>query len=359
MAGVAARFGLPESAVTGIRFALEPGVGRDAVPVRSAILGATLAVVVVATVTFGASLNRLVSSPALYGWNWDYATDRSGRVQHPRGPRRPALLDRGGAVTGWSGVYYFTVLLDGTEVPVIAAAPGATVAPPLLSGHAVEADDQIVVGQSTLTQLHRGWATSSRFDTATSSPDRPYRGHSDHAGHQQRRHGHTEIGPGRTGVRPPLLGGDLLNVNGVPLARRTERNFGRPSVAVPDRPWPLQSCQGFARATSTPLDNGITVVSFQRPAEIVNYRSMGSTPAVLGIGLAAGAVTALSLTLVASVRRRRRDLALEDIGVHPPAAGRDGGLAVDGGGLDRHPVGCPWASSPADELWALFATRST
>ena len=36
-----------------------------------------------------------------------------------------------------------------------------------------------------------------------------------------------------------------------------------------------------------------------RPAEIVNYRSMGTTPAVLGATLAAGAVVALGLTLVA------------------------------------------------------------
>ncbi len=48
----------------------------------------------------------------------------------------------------------------------------------------------------------------------------------------------------------------------------------------------------------------------QRPAEIVNYRSMGSTPLILGLGLTVGAVTALGLTLVASVRRRRRSMAM-------------------------------------------------
>ena len=52
-------------------------------PVRSAILGATLAmVVVVATIGFGASLNTLVSHPALYGWNWNTGVQRRRRPRH-------------------------------------------------------------------------------------------------------------------------------------------------------------------------------------------------------------------------------------------------------------------------------------
>ena len=58
IAGAAASAGLWVPAVTGIRFALEPGAQSEAVPVRSAILGTTLAIVVViATVVFGASLD--------------------------------------------------------------------------------------------------------------------------------------------------------------------------------------------------------------------------------------------------------------------------------------------------------------
>ena len=48
----------------------------------------------------------------------------------------------------------------------------------------------------------------------------------------------------------------------------------------------------------------------QRPAEIADYKTIGLTPALLVAGLVLGAIAALALTLVASVRQRRRDLAL-------------------------------------------------
>ena len=70
------------------------------------------------------------------------------------------------------------------------------------------------------------------------------------------------------------------------------------------------SLQAIADATSNAANFGVTVETVQRPAEIVNYRTMGTTPALLGAALAVGAVVALELTLVTSVRRRRRDLAL-------------------------------------------------
>jgi hypothetical protein len=52
------------------------------------------------------------------------------------------------------------------------------------------------------------------------------------------------------------------------------------------------------------------VVSVLRPAEIADYHAVGSTPSVLAAILAAGAIGALGLTLIASVRRRRREFAL-------------------------------------------------
>jgi predicted lysophospholipase L1 biosynthesis ABC-type transport system permease subunit len=57
-------------------------------------------------------------------------------------------------------------------------------------------------------------------------------------------------------------------------------------------------------------DGGVDLLPVQRPAEIINYRSLGATPALLGGALAVGAASAFGLTLISSVRRRRRDVAL-------------------------------------------------
>jgi ABC-type antimicrobial peptide transport system permease subunit len=56
--------------------------------------------------------------------------------------------------------------------------------------------------------------------------------------------------------------------------------------------------------------NEVAVQSVDYPAEIENYRTIGIIPDLLALALALGAVVALGLTLIASVNRRRRDLAL-------------------------------------------------
>ena len=72
----------------------------------------------------------------------------------------------------------------------------------------------------------------------------------------------------------------------------------------------LNSPRVEAATGGASVADNVDLLPAQRPAEIVNYRSMGAMPAVLAGALAAAAVAALGLTLVASVRRRRRDFAL-------------------------------------------------
>jgi ABC-type lipoprotein release transport system permease subunit len=102
--------------------------------------------------------------------------------------------------------------------------------------------------------------------------------------------------------------------------------------------------------------NAVTVQGVQRPAQIVNYRSIGSTPVILATGLAVGAIVALALTLVASVRHRRRDLALlKALGFTPRqltavVAWQSTVTAVVG-----VIVGVPLGIIMGRELWTVFA----
>jgi hypothetical protein len=101
---------------------------------------------------------------------------------------------------------------------------------------------------------------------------------------------------------------------------------------------------------------GAQVNNVERPAQIINYGSLGSTPTVLGGALAAGAVAALGLTLIASVRRRRRDLALLKIlgfthGQLAAAIAWQSSVAVGIGTI----VGVPLGIITGRFLWDLFA----
>ena len=84
----AAWIGAPPTALIGVRYALERGRGRQPVPVGTALLGMVLAVAALcATAVFGASLTRLISSPALYGvpFQAEFTNQRDGvRVRDHR-----------------------------------------------------------------------------------------------------------------------------------------------------------------------------------------------------------------------------------------------------------------------------------
>ena len=292
----AAALGPPPPVVEGLRLAIDPGRGRSAVPVRSAILGAALAMIaMIATVTFGASLGTLVSHPRLYGWNWTYDLS-AGNPTFISRPRAAAVLDHDRAVAAWTGIYFATFKVDGQTVPVLGESPRARVGPPVLSGHGLDGAGQIVLGPATVAQLHKrvgdvvtvdnggGGRFRLRIAGTATLPSLGIQGTL-----------HTEMGTGAE-VAYPLI----------PHAVSSQPN----DVLVTLRPGADRATARAGLQRLVPVANGGQVIPVQRPAEIVNYRSMGTTPVYLGAALAAGAVAALCLTLFASVRRRRRELAL-------------------------------------------------
>ena len=367
-AGLAA--GLPVSAVAGLRFALEPGRGRTAVPVRSVIAASVLAaLVVMATLTFGASLSTLISHPALYGWNFSYAlysTDGYGAFSDKFiGPQLRG--DR--LVAATTGVYFATAQVDGQTVPVITGPARAAVAPPVLRGHGVDGPGQIVLGPATLAQLHKRIGDTVRVSEGRILTSRSLR----------------IVGTAALpaigtvlGVHASMGTGALIDTS---VVNTTTLTAGFGSLAGPNailirmRPGVSQSAglrslqkiaAAYRRLLRSPkilaASNGssqivtVNLLAAQRPAEIVNYKSMGAMPEVLAGGLAAGAVAALGLTLTASIRRRRRDFALlKTIGFtrsQLAAAVAWQATVTAGAGLV---IGVPLGIAAGRWLWLLFA----
>ncbi len=316
--------GLPASGEAGLRFALESGRGRAAVPVRSVMTATVLAVLVgMATLTFGASLSTLISHPALYGWNFNYAlysVDGYGPV-----PSRwvGPLLARDRDVAATTGAYFATVQIDGQTVPAMAFATPAAITPSPLAGQRLTGPGQIVLGPATLAALHKRLGDTVTVSEGQIVPPTRLR----IAGTAAL----PTIG-NVIGVHASLSTGAIMSTRSLPAADLD--GYGplsgpnaifvrlRPGVSPAAGLRTLDQVAGqLNRDSRLPQVesvignvgqylNFVSVLPVQRPAEIVNYKTMGAMPAVLAGGLAAGAVAALGLTLAASVRRRRRDFAL-------------------------------------------------
>ncbi|HEX6755752.1 MAG TPA: FtsX-like permease family protein [Mycobacteriales bacterium] len=86
VATAAARLGLPVPVVVGSRFALEPGRGRAAVPVRPALVGAVAGVLgVLAAVTFQAGVSDAVGNPERFGQTYQATAFVGFNGQEPPG----------------------------------------------------------------------------------------------------------------------------------------------------------------------------------------------------------------------------------------------------------------------------------
>jgi hypothetical protein len=308
-ARVAGRSGLPIAIVTGVGFALETGGGRRAVPMRSAILGAVIALTIVgATTTFATSLRSLVSSPPLYGWNWSAALNGGGGVGDlPKAIFAPLAKDPDIAVT--SNAYFATLRIDGELVPVMGENPGAKIQPPVLSGHDLETAGQVVLGTSTLEMLHKSVGDTVVVTSAKSKPTSlRIVGTATMPAFGQSGSSHLEMGVGAVMnyTLIPLFERDVFDLPPGPNAILIRY---RPGVSAANGEKSIQHAVDEAGGGGGNSPNNL-YNSVERPAQIVDYRSLGNTPIELGAVLSGGALLALGLILMSSVRRRRRDIAL-------------------------------------------------
>ncbi len=158
IAAIAASAGLPVSMVMGIRFALERGRGKSAVPVRPAFLGAITGVLgVLAVFTFSAGIAGAAANPARFGQTWqlDAFLGQNGQDFGPSGQVLAAIAaDRdvigvddariAGAQSGQVSIESFTYHPIGGKRPAVV----------LTSGRMPAAANEIALAPVTARELH-------------------------------------------------------------------------------------------------------------------------------------------------------------------------------------------------------------
>lgn len=297
---------LSPAATAGVRMAVEPGGGRSAVPVRATLVGAMVALAAVAAaLTFASNLDRVVTTPALYGRTWDLLYD-SGFGALVREPVE-AVLDDSPAVAGWSGGFYGETAVAGKAVTAIST--DGPVVPAIVEGRRPESSNEVVLGASTLERTGRG--IGDRVTLSLGGEDRSMQvvGRAVFPAMGRGSFPSTGLGEG------VLTTGGALEPAPESAGRETNDFFNyylielRPDATTPQLRalerdlLPLcdeqQAC-GFS----------LDATEWERPAEITNLDRIRWTPAVLAGLLAALAVATVGHTLVTSIRRRRRDLAV-------------------------------------------------
>jgi hypothetical protein len=275
-----ARWGLPPTAVSGVHMALARGRGTTAVPIGGTLLGAIASVAVVAVaLTFTASMDHLLSTPRLYGQNWDYRTNfitpSPARVRAD-----PGISDAA------EGSDYAGVRLDGRTAHAVAMDDiKGRIGPVVTEGRAPERLDEILLSAKLMNHLgvHIGDSVEARA---------------------------------RRSVRMRVVGRAVLPENAVdvgprPDAAMTFQAYKRlnPQAQVGD--FEARIAPGPARqATLARLERQYAHPAPGPPQTIADFGGVRNLPVIGSALLAAIATAALAQTLVTAIRRRRRQLAV-------------------------------------------------
>jgi len=300
VADAVTRSGLPSPAAAGVRMALVPGRGSSAVPVRTVQVGAFISMIAVAAAyTFGASCNHAVSTPRLFGQKWDAIVDAQFTSFKPDELK---VLSDPSFVTVTGGIYpFFLPSVEGVAVPGIALRQlKGTAFPTLLQGRAPHAGDEIVLGSSTLHEIRKRVGDTVAVD----------------------------LGGGKTPMRVvgravfPAFGLGVFTPTGLGQGAAVSADAFPPGIFEPGtysfllirfaRDAQPEAIKRIADACALP-DLAVNLCSSARtqpPPEIESYGRVKNLPWVLTGILGLLAAATLGHGLVATVRRRRRDLAI-------------------------------------------------
>jgi hypothetical protein len=287
---------LGPAAVAGIGMSFERGRGMA---FRAALLGALVAVTgVVAAVTFGVSLHHLVDTPREQGWNWDVVVGNPNTQPYAGDPTGDKLYhDMIGKLAANKYVGSFSALglsdatsIDGRPVELAGIKPETGhIWQPIVEGRAPASPDELVLGRDPLRQLHKRVGQTVVVRARDQSATMRIVG--------------VSLQPTAGDLAPRLSSSGAMTLPGL---RRLVPDTPALLFAIRFRP----GVNRTAAINSLLHDFGRQVLTPYPGGEVGNLARVDFLPYVLASLLVILAVGALALTLLNSVRRHRRDLAV-------------------------------------------------
>jgi hypothetical protein len=298
-----ARAGLPVPAVVGTRFALEPGRGRSAVPVRPALAGAIVGVLgVLAAFTFAAGVSDAAANPARFGQTNQLQgfLGFNGQTSAPAAGKAMAAMAGDRDVIGVNDARIAVAYSGNTSMTMYTYQPvGGKRLPVVLSaGRMPAAADEVALAPTTAQQL--GVTVGARIPVTGGSEPRAVRV--------------TGIGFVPVGPHNGYASGAWVTPAGYGrIFRGAHYSFKfrfsevalRPGADVPSAARRLNSAA--ARAAG---GQGLELTPPAPPGEVELLRDVAVLPIALGGFLALLAVGAVGHALATAVRRRRHELAV-------------------------------------------------
>ena len=313
--------------------ALEPGRGRSAVPVRSTILTATLGVATMASVLgFSTSLRDLFNDPQRYGWNWDIQV---GDAFSPALDDEAARLNSHPAVTAAS-IGTTDRLQIGSLLVDVLAVEGlrGSIEPTVVQGRAPSRPGEILLGVRTLRELHLKVGDEVSVTRGASTARLRVVG---------------------SGVLTEFAGGARLG-EGATLTLAGMRSL-RPDAAADVVLLRLRpGAEGQELVKELVATHPANIYLPLKPSDLRNLERAGGLPSVAAAILEVMAVLTVSHTLITSVRRRRRDLAiLKSLGFEPRQISAAVAWQATAVALISLALGIPLGIITGRWAWQLFA----
>ena len=354
----AAWIGGPPSARIGVWYALERGRGRQSVPVGTALLGMVLAVAALcATAVFGASLTRLISSPALYGvpFQAEFTNNGTGSGSALTGSVL-ASLRNDGAIGRITLAAPGAIDVNGRQVRLLAVT--AIRGRPLISvvdGRPPGGDHEIMLGAATMRSVgaHPGGLVHV---TVTDPGGLP--------------HQVVFRVVGRAAFPPGFGTGGLGSGAAMTLSALTDAQCppGAARAACRGRVQQGTAYSLLARAAPGPAAAAALArhvraypqfsASSQEPAELVNFGESVNFPLLLGVTLVLfGAATMTHLLMVSVSRRRAEAGLLKVLGFVRYQVAAVVSWQASAVALVGIAAGVPLGIAAGRVLWRVFATN--